>query len=210
MPKKTQQSRLSRGLRRAGRRLSARRDSVGPPAVEDPWWKHSITYEIYLRSFQDSDGDGVGDLGGLVRRLDYLEALGVNAIWITPFYPSPQVDFGYDISDYRAIDPRYGTLEDFRRLTIEAAKRGIRVLLDMVLNHTSDQHPWFVEAARLRAVAVARLLHLERRAHRCARQTLAAQQLGESVRRLGLGVRTCDRPVLLSQVLSAAARSQLA
>jgi alpha-glucosidase len=150
MPKKPKQSRLSRGRPRARQRLAPQRSTTGASGAEDPWWKHSVTYEIYLRSFQDSDGDGVGDLNGIAQRLDYLESLGVDAIWLTPFYPSPQVDFGYDISDYRAIDPRYGTLEDFGRLVVEAAKRGIRVVLDMVLNHTSDQHPWFLEAARTR------------------------------------------------------------
>ena len=109
-----------------------------------------MIYEIYLRSFQDSNGDGIGDLNGIVQRLDYLESLGVDAIWITPFYLSPQVDFGYDICDYCCIDPRYGTLADFDHLVVECAKRGIRILLDMVLNHTSDQHPWFLEAARSR------------------------------------------------------------
>ncbi|HYM27649.1 MAG TPA: alpha-amylase family glycosyl hydrolase [Steroidobacteraceae bacterium] len=137
-------------LRRAVQRLRPRHPAAGAARGGDPWWKHSVIYEIYLRSFQDSDGDGVGDLGGVVQRLDYLEALGVDAIWITPLYPSPEVDFGYDISDYRAIDPQFGTLADFDRLILEAAKRGIRVLLDMVLNHTSEQHPWFVEAARSR------------------------------------------------------------
>ena len=139
---------LARLLRRATQRLRPRR--AGAARGGDPWWKHSVIYEIYLRSFQDSDGDGVGDLGGVVQRLDYLESLGVDAIWITPLYPSPQADFGYDISDYRAIDPQFGTLADFDRLILETAKRGIRVLLDMVLNHTSEQHPWFVEAARSR------------------------------------------------------------
>jgi alpha-glucosidase len=148
MPKKPKQSRLSRGQPRARQRLAPQRSTTGASGAEDQWWKHSVTYEIYLRSFQDSDGDGVGDLNGIAQRLDYLESLGVDAIWLTPFYPSPQVDFGYDISDYRAIDPRYGTLEDFGRLVVEAAKRGVRVVLDMVLNHTSDQHPWFLEAAR--------------------------------------------------------------
>src|ERR1700747_482455 len=84
------------------------------PAV--PWWRHAVIYEIYPRSFQDSNGDGVGDLNGIAQRLDYLQRLGVDAIWITPFYPSPQVDFGYDISDYEAVDPRFGTLADFDRL----------------------------------------------------------------------------------------------
>jgi alpha-glucosidase len=151
MPKYFQQSGLlSRGLRRAWLRLAPGRTDAGAAAPEDPWWRHSVIYEIYVRSFQDSNGDGIGDLNGIVQRLDYLESLGVDAIWLTPLYPSPQVDFGYDVSDYRAIDPRYGTLEDFSRVVVEAAKRGLRVVLDMVLNHTSDQHAWFLEAARAR------------------------------------------------------------
>ena len=121
-----------------------------PGAQSEPWWRHAVIYEIYPRSFQDSNGDGVGDLNGIAQRLDYLESLGVDAIWIAPFYPSPQVDFGYDISDYRAVDPQYGTLADFDRLVAAAGRHHIRVLLDMVLNHTSDQHPWFREAAHSR------------------------------------------------------------
>jgi alpha-glucosidase len=121
--------------------------------ASDPWWKHAVIYEIYLRSFQDSNGDGVGDLNGITQRLAYLEALGVDAIWITPFFPSPQVDFGYDVTDYENVDPQYGTLVDFDRLVAEAEKRQIRVLIDMVLNHTSDQHPWFLEALRSRRSA---------------------------------------------------------
>ena len=118
--------------------------------ADAPWWRNALIYEIYPRSFQDSDGDGTGDLNGITSRLDYLATLGVDAIWITPFYPSPQVDFGYDIADYEAIDPQFGTLADFDRLILEARKRHIRVLLDMVLNHTSDQHPWFLDAASSR------------------------------------------------------------
>jgi alpha-glucosidase len=109
----------------------------------DPWWKHAVIYEIYPRSFQDSNGDGMGDLNGIAARLDYLRDLGVDAIWITPFYPSPQVDYGYDIADYTSIDPAYGTMQDFDRLVREAKKRGIRVILDFVINHTSEQHVWF-------------------------------------------------------------------
>jgi alpha-glucosidase len=120
-------------------------------ASSDPWWKHAVIYEIYPRSFQDSNGDGIGDLNGIAQRLDYLAALGVDAIWIAPMYPSPQVDFGYDISNYEAVDPQYGTLADFDRLVSEAARHHIRVILDMVLNHTSDQHPWFREAAASRS-----------------------------------------------------------
>ena len=122
------------------------------PAVPrpQPWWYHAVIYEIYPRSFQDSNGDGIGDLNGITQRLDYLASLGVDALWLTPFYPSPQVDFGYDISDYQAVDPLYGTLADFDRLLQGARQRHLRVILDMVLNHTSDQHPWFLEAARAR------------------------------------------------------------
>ena len=123
---------------------------VHTAANPDPWWRHAVIYEIYPRSFQDSNGDGIGDLNGITQRLDYLQALGVDAIWIAPMYPSPQVDFGYDISDYQNVDPQYGSLADFDHLVAQAGKRHIRVLLDMVLNHTSDQHPWFLEAARSR------------------------------------------------------------
>ncbi len=117
-----------------------------PQQAPDPWWKHAVIYEIYPRSFQDSNGDGMGDLNGITSRLDYLKDLGIDAIWITPFYPSPQVDYGYDISDYTAIDPDYGTMEDFDHLIREAKKRDIKVLLDFVMNHTSDQHQWFKES----------------------------------------------------------------
>ena len=110
------------------------------------WWKNAVIYEIYPRSFQDTNGDGIGDLNGITERLDYLKELGVDAIWLTPVYPSPHVDFGYDISDYKDIDPQYGTLADFDRLVAEAGKRHIRVIMDMVMNHTSDQHRWFLES----------------------------------------------------------------
>ena len=117
-----------------------------PADAERNWWKNAVIYEIYPRSFQDTNGDGIGDLNGITKHLDYLEKLGVDAIWLTPVYPSPQVDFGYDISDYRAIDPQYGTMADFKRLVAEAEKRHIRVIMDMVMNHTSDQHRWFLES----------------------------------------------------------------
>ena len=127
--------------------------STTPPAgtrADAEWWRDAVFYEIYPRSFQDSDGDGVGDLEGIRSRLDYLSDLGVDALWITPFYPSPQVDFGYDVSDYRDVDPRFGTLDDFDRLLADAHARGMRVIVDVVLNHTSDQHAWFRDAASSR------------------------------------------------------------
>jgi alpha-glucosidase len=117
-----------------------------PRSDDKPWWKHAVIYEIYPRSFQDSNGDGVGDLDGITSRLDYLRDLGIDAIWISPIYPSPLVDFGYDVSDYTAIDPLYGTLADFDELVSEAKKRNIRVIMDFVPNHSSEQHPWFKES----------------------------------------------------------------
>jgi alpha-glucosidase len=110
------------------------------------WYDNAVIYEIYPRSFQDSNADGIGDLNGVTSRLDYLKGLGVDAIWLTPFFPSPNADFGYDVSDYVSVAPEYGTLEDWNRLAAEAKKRGIRLLVDFVVNHTSDQHPWFKES----------------------------------------------------------------
>ena len=110
------------------------------------WWRNAVIYQIYPRSFQDSNGNGTGDLRGIARRLDYVQALGVDAIWISPFFKSPMKDFGYDVSDYRAVDPMFGALEDFDGLLEEAHRRGLRVIIDQVLSHTSDRHPWFLES----------------------------------------------------------------
>ncbi len=112
-----------------------------------PWWQHGIVYQIYPRSFQDTNGDGIGDLDGITRRLDYLAWLGVDAVWVCPIYTSPMADFGYDISkNYRDVDPIFGTLADFDKLIQEAHSRGLKLILDFVPNHTSDQHPWFLES----------------------------------------------------------------
>ena len=116
------------------------------PAENRQWWQHAVFYEIYPRSFADSNNDGIGDLNGITSKLDYLKELGVDAIWITPCFPSPQVDFGYDVSDYENIDPMYGTLADFDKLVAEGRKRGIHIILDFVVNHTSDQHKWFLDS----------------------------------------------------------------
>ena len=125
---------------------SADMAAAAKPSNDQTWWKHAVVYEIYPRSFQDSNGDGIGDLNGITQRLGYLQNLGVDAIWIAPMYPSPQVDFGYDISDYESVDPQYGTLADFDRLEADAKKHNIRICLDMVLNHTSDKDKWFIES----------------------------------------------------------------
>ncbi|SUJ17905.1 Oligo-1,6-glucosidase [Sphingomonas paucimobilis] len=111
-----------------------------------PWWQSAVLYQIYPWSFQDSDGDGIGDLRGIEARLDYLVDLGVDAIWLSPIFPSPMADFGYDVADYCGIDPRFGTLADFGSLLASAHTRGLKVLLDFVPNHSSDQHPWFIES----------------------------------------------------------------
>lgn len=114
--------------------------------MNGPWWKDAVFYQIYPRSFKDSNADGVGDLPGIISRLDYLVSLGVDALWVSPFFASPMDDFGYDISDYRDVDPIFGTLADADRLIAEAHRRKLRIVFDLVINHTSDRHPWFVEA----------------------------------------------------------------
>ncbi len=119
-----------------------------PLALDQQWYRRAVFYEVLIHSFADSDGDGVGDLHGLISKLDYLSWLGIDALWLPPFFPSPMADGGYDIRDYTGIDPRYGTMEDFRELVIEAHSRGIRIVVDMVLNHTSSQHPWFQASRR--------------------------------------------------------------
>lgn len=112
------------------------------------WWSNSVVYQIYPKSFQDSNGDGIGDLPGIIQRLDYLAKLGVDIIWLNPIYASPQVDNGYDISDYHAIDPAFGTMDDFKKLVELAHQKGIKIVMDLVVNHTSDQHHWFIESNR--------------------------------------------------------------
>ena len=121
---------------------AAQKKSVDAEGHE--WWQHAVFYEIYPRSFADSNNDGIGDLNGIKSKMGYLHDLGVDAIWITPCYPSPQVDFGYDVADYENIDPMYGTLADFDQLVAEGKKQKVRIILDYVINHTSDQHKWFL------------------------------------------------------------------
>ena len=131
---------------------SRKRSSIG--AARDPdfvWWKHGVIYQVYPRSFQDTNGDGIGDLDGVIQRLDYLVGLGVDAIWLCPIFKSPMADFGYDISDYVAIDPMFGDLATFDRLVAQAHKRRLKVILDFIPNHTADQHRWFVESRTSRA-----------------------------------------------------------
>lgn len=114
------------------------------------WWQRGVIYEVYPRSFQDSNGDGIGDLEGLRQRLSYLVELGIDAIWICPFYKSPMRDFGYDVTDYCEVDPIFGTLEDFDRLLQSAHELDLKVIIDFVPNHTSSDHPWFIESCSSR------------------------------------------------------------
>ncbi|MDE6518123.1 MAG: glucohydrolase, partial [Acetatifactor sp.] len=115
---------------------------------QNKWWKSAVIYQIYPRSFADSNGDGIGDLQGIISKLDYLENLGIDAIWLSPVCKSPQDDNGYDISDYQDIDPMFGTLRDMEELIEEAGKHHIRIIMDLVLNHSSDEHRWFQEAKK--------------------------------------------------------------
>ncbi|MHC9532539.1 alpha-glucosidase [Dellaglioa sp. L3N] len=114
--------------------------------AELKWWQNSIAYQVYPRSFQDTNNDGIGDIGGIIQKLDYLKSLGISILWISPIYKSPMVDMGYDIADYQAIDPQFGTMADFDKLLAECDKRGIKIVMDLVINHTSDQHDWFKKA----------------------------------------------------------------
>ena len=114
--------------------------------IDRTWWKEAAVYQIYPRSFCDSNGDGIGDLPGILQKLDYVQGLGVDAIWLNPVYASPNVDNGYDISDYFTIQPEFGTMADFDRLLGEVHRRGMRLVMDLVVNHTSSRHPWFIES----------------------------------------------------------------
>ena len=133
-----------------------RSDALTPASVATQvaqgadWWRGAVIYQVYLRSFADTDGNGIGDLPGVIERLDYIASLGVDAIWIAPFFKSPMKDFGYDVSEYRQVDPIFGTLEDFDRLVAAVHARGLRIIIDQVLNHTSDQHAWFEESRQSR------------------------------------------------------------
>ena len=144
------------------------------------WWRGTSVYQIYPRSFRDSNNDGIGDLKGIISGLDYVRNTGFETIWISPFFASPQRDFGYDISDYFSTAPEYGTMEDVETLIKEIHKRGMYVIFDMVLNHTSDQHPWFLESRSSIDNPKTRLVYLERQLERqfFRKKTAAAQITG--------------------------------
>src|SRR3954467_5950995 len=127
-------------------RVSTNLTSGKSATPDEAWWRNAVIYEIAVISFCDGNGDGQGDLPGLLQRIDYIKWLGAGAVWLTPIFTSPNLDFGYDIADFCAIDPRYGTIEDFERVRDALHDSGIKLILDFVPNHTSDQHPWFIES----------------------------------------------------------------
>ena len=181
-----------------------RRPASGPAAPA--WWQRGAIYQVYPRSFADGDGDGVGDLRGLAARLDHLSALRVEAVWLSPIFPSPMADFGYDVADYCDVDPLFGTLGGPRPLVEACHERGIRVVLDWVPNHTSDRHPWFEASRSVARRSAARLVRVARRGRR-----RSAQRLGLVVRggRAGVDVRRAHRSVVPALVHGRAARPQL-
>lgn len=148
------------------------------------WWKNAVGYQIYPRSFRDANHDGIGDLQGIIEKLPYLQSLGVDFIWLNPVYASPNVDNGYDISDYQDIHPDFGTMADFEELLGKAHAAGIKIIMDLVVNHTSDQHPWFLEAKKRQRQSLPRLLFVGG-----CHGKQAAERLAKLLRRLDLDLR---------------------
>ena len=165
------------------------------------WYRDAVIYELHVRSFYDSNGDGIGDFPGLTEKLDYLQDLGITAIWLLPHYPSPLKDGGYDIADYKKVHPDYGTLGDFKTFVREAHRRGLKVITELVLNHTSDQHPWFQRAERAEpGAAGAQLLRLERHARRgtatrASSSGISSHPTGHGTRRPAPTTGTASTPI---------------
>ena len=168
------------------------RQSPSERAIGDPWWRGGVLYQIYPRSFADANGDGIGDVQGVVDHLDHLSWLGVDGIWLNPITPSPNADWGYDVADYTAVAPEFGDLETLDRLVEEAGARGIKVLLDLVPNHTSDRHPWFVDSRADRSSRSSRLVCVGRPP--AGRR--AAEQLALDLRGPCMDPGRAHRPVL--------------
>lgn len=167
------------------------------------WWKEAVVYQIYPRSFKDSNGDGIGDLCGIISCLDYIKSLGVDVIWLNPIYASPNDDNGYDISDYRAIMKEFGTMEDFDLLLREVHARNLKLILDLVVNHTSDEHPWFQEARKVAEESVLYLLSL------VAGGTGNSSLASELFRGVGLDLRPSYPGLVFTLFFAETARSQL-
>ena len=180
---------------------------TGPVKIDPLWYKDAIIYQVHVRAFFDSTDDGVGDFAGLTQKLDYLAGLGVNGLWLLPFYPSPLRDDGYDIADYENVHPSYGTLDDFDRFIEEAHRRDIRVITELVINHTSDQHPWFQAARRAPAGSPERDFYVWSDTNRQVRRTSGSSS---PTPRRRTGRWDDDRQgVLLAPVLPPPARPEL-
>ena len=171
--------------------------------MERKWWHEKIAYQIYPKSFNDGNGDGIGDLRGIIEKLDYLKELGIDIVWISPIYQSPFVDQGYDISDYYKIAPEFGTMEEFDELLAEAKKRGIEIVMDLVINHCSDQHEWFQKALADPYGEYADYFYFEKEGRRCT------QQLPVLFRRKRLGAGSGYRPLLSAPVCKGTAGFKL-
>ena len=153
------------------------------------WWKQAVVYQVYPRSFKDSNGDGLGDIAGVSEKMDYLQALGVDAVWLSPFYPSELADGGYDVIDYRDVDPRLGTMDDFDEMTLRAHEAGIKVIVDIVPNHCSHMHPWFQQALDAPPrLAGTRPVHFPRGTRR--KRRTPAHQLDRQFRQFGMEAST--------------------
>ena len=170
--------------------------------TEDPsWFKDAIIYQLHLKSFFDANNDGVGDFPGLMAKLDYVKELGVTAIWMLPFYPSPRRDDGYDIADYTGVHEDYGTIDDFRHCVTAAHERGLRVITELVINHTSDQHPWFQRARNAAPGSPERDFYVVRHRHQVCRHAHYLRRHGN----VQLDLRSSGRCILLAPVLLASA-----
>ena len=167
------------------------------------WWQERVVYQIYPRSFADTDGDGFGDIPGIIAHLDDIKDLGTGIIWLSPLYRSPDADNGYDISDYCSIDPRYGTMADMDALIEETRRRGIRLVMDLVINHTSDEHEWFMQSRDKDSP------YRDYYIWRPGKKRRPAQQLDQPVRRQRVDVRRAQRRILFAPVRGQAARPQL-
>ena len=162
--------------------------------MEKDWWKYSVVYQVYPQSFKDSNGDGIGDLKGVIEKLPYLSLLGIDVIWLNPIYESPGVDNGYDISDYYKVDVRYGKLDDLKTLLEEAHKIGMKVILDLVVNHTSNQHKWFEESRKKVKITLILIII----SGKIQNQTVVNQLIGDQLLEVQLGNMFREKPILLT------------
>jgi len=165
---------------------------VNKASTRDDWWKHAVIYELYPRSFADSNNDGIGDLKGITNHLGYLSDLGVDAIWMTPMFPSPQADFGYDVADYDNVDPQFGTIADADALIARGKGQNVKIILDFVVNHTSDKHPWFIQSRSSKTNPYRAMARMA--GHPITGPACSADRLGRRIPRRGNIIITSSTP----------------